>query len=88
MATLQFTLTSTPLTGSKTYTGSDADISAIIPEMIKRFSPKVGPQLTAAQAFAAWSQWCVNDLKKMVRTSRIAAAQVTANQSVTDIVLT
>lgn len=84
MATLTFTLVSANLNGGKTYNASNDDIDAAATALIRRFSPRLGPPLTAQQAFLAWSQWCVNDLKGMVKRQR----KLDAVEAVTGIDLT
>lgn len=54
MATLTFSLTSTPLTASKNYTLTDADVSAWIAWAQVRYKDQNGPDLTAQQALLAW----------------------------------
>ncbi len=50
MATLTISLNSTPLTGSKTFTGTDADVTRLI-AYLQRFYPGTTPQ----QALVAWA---------------------------------
>ncbi len=50
MATLTISLVSAPLTGSKTFNGTDADVTKLI-AYLQRFYPGTTPQ----QALVAWA---------------------------------
>lgn len=66
MATLTITLTSTPLSGTKTYTVSDADVSALI-AWAQAFFPQSGSPLTPQQALLAWVQDWVDRTRGQVQ---------------------
>ena len=60
MATLTISLTSTPITGSRTWTVSDADVTTLITYMQTKFSQNGTISLTPLQALLAWVNGFVN----------------------------
>lgn len=66
-ATLTIGLTSTPLTGSKSYTNDDVVVTRAIPALQAKFKKIGGPDLTAAQAFGAWADWTKDNLRTIIK---------------------
>lgn len=65
MATLTIGITSGVVTGSKTYTLSDADVSRLIAAYRDALHM---PEETNAQVLAAWADHIVDNTKRMVKT--------------------
>lgn len=83
MATLTFSLNSTPFTGSKVYTLSDADTQRWLNALkayltIKDVDGKIIANPTNAQLLLAWANGVIEDSKRIVRDTEVnqAASQI------------
>jgi hypothetical protein len=88
MATLQVTFTSTPLTGSKTFTFSDGDAQALIDHLVARNTPRGGggQAPTPAQALNKWITGFIQGTAQNIKRERLQAAQ--AAVTVPDLTIT
>jgi hypothetical protein len=79
VATLTFSLTSAPFTGSKSYTLSDADVQRWLDALEVWHSNSLPATPTNAQLLLAWADAVVVDSKRIVRDieARQAAAAIT-----------
>lgn len=64
MGTLTISLTSTPVTGTKSYTVSDADVTALINYIQTQYGAA-----TASAALLLWVQQWVNETANRVQTN-------------------
>lgn len=87
MATLTLGLTSGPVTGSKNYTLSDADVNRWLAALrtIEAFKE---PSLTNNQILAMWADMVVQSAKATVRRVEREIAEKAARATVTDIGVT
>jgi hypothetical protein len=85
MATLTLGLTSTPVSGSRAYTLSDADVDRWIAAL--RVLYKM-PSATKAQVLAAWAARTVDLAKRQVRKVERDVAEKAARDAINDIVAT
>jgi hypothetical protein len=84
---MTFSLTSTPVTGSKSYTVSDADVTTLINWATTQFATG-GAALTAQQALLAWIQAMVNATVQQVHDANAKSAAQTAAAGVSNISMT
>jgi len=85
MATLTLGLTSGPVTGTKNYTLSDADVTRWLAALRIRFADTTS---TNAQLLAKWADSVVAQAKSTVRNIEKETAAKTAGAAVTDIAVT
>jgi hypothetical protein len=85
MATLTLGLTSTPVTGSKSYTLSDADVDRWIAAL--RVIYKM-PAASKAQVLGAWADRTIKLAKAQVRRIEEEIAEDAARAAITDIAAT
>ena len=85
MATLTLGLTSTPVTGSRSYTLSDADVDRWIAAL--RIIHKM-PTQTKAQVLAKWADDIVKKARSNTRSVEKATAARTAKDAVADVTIT
>ncbi len=86
MATFTLSLTSTPITGSKTYTLTDADVTRWINALAVTTSG--GNTMSNAQLLVGWADQTMESVKRMVINVEIQEAQAVAAANVAPIVLT
>ena len=84
MATFTIGLSSGPVTGSKNYTLSDADVNRWVAALRTKDAFK-DPSLTNAQVLGKWADGVINAQKALVRAVERDAAEKTARASITDI---
>lgn len=83
---ITISITSAPITGSKTYTITDADSTKFIAWCKTVYvSPVDGSQLTSAQCLAAWADGLMAGTVNNVTGANRAAAASTASSSVSPI---
>jgi hypothetical protein len=82
MATFTIGLASGPVTGSKNYTLSDADVTRWVAALRTKFTD---PALTNAQVLGKWADSVIAAQKGLVRRVERDAAEKTARAAVTDI---
>ncbi len=85
MATLTLSLTSGPVTGSKNYTLSDADVTRWL-NALKTLDG--AGSLTNAQLLSKWADNVVQSVKSFVKHVERDAAAASASNAITDIGVT
>lgn len=84
MATFTIGLTSGPVTGSKNFTLSDADVTRWVAALRTKEAFK-DPALTNAQVLARWADSVINAQNGLVRSVEREAAEKAARAAIVDI---
>lgn len=88
MATLTINLTSGPVTGSKSYTISDADVQSLLDWAAAAYANTLPVTPTNGQVMLAWVQSWIAGTRDAVKKFKQDAAAAAASAGVTGITVT